>query len=103
MQGAAGLMLAGPAVAKPAGADQTRRDILAVVEAMQQAWNRGDFPGYMEGFWNPGVVFVSGGRIQDGIGIDVVGPVEIGNVARLTEPLDAQGMDAMACNRAQPG
>jgi uncharacterized protein (TIGR02246 family) len=33
---------------------------------MEAAWNRGDFRGYMEGFWNPGVVFVSRGRFQDG-------------------------------------
>ena len=67
LQGAAGLALAGPAVAQtPASAEKARRDILAVVAAMQAAWNRGDFRGYMDGFWNPGVVFVSGGRIQDG-------------------------------------
>jgi hypothetical protein len=33
---------------------------------MEQAWNRGDFRGYMAGFKNPDVVFVSGGKIQDG-------------------------------------
>ena len=33
---------------------------------MEAAWNRGDFRGYMEGFENPGVIFVSRGRIQDG-------------------------------------
>jgi uncharacterized protein (TIGR02246 family) len=38
--------------------------IRAVIEQMQQAWNRGDFAGYMAGFYNPGVVFVSRGRIQ---------------------------------------
>jgi uncharacterized protein (TIGR02246 family) len=31
---------------------------------MQAAWNRGDFHGYMAGFANPDVVFVSRGRIQ---------------------------------------
>jgi uncharacterized protein (TIGR02246 family) len=41
-------------------------DIRAVIARMEAAWNRGDFHGYMEGFWNPGVVFVSGGRFQDG-------------------------------------
>lgn len=40
--------------------------IRAVIADMEGAWNRGDFAGYMEGFWNPGVVFVSGGRFQDG-------------------------------------
>ena len=33
---------------------------------MEAAWNRGDFPGYMAGFKNPEVVFVSGGKFQDG-------------------------------------
>tara|TARA_R110002124_G_scaffold133942_7_gene296521 strand:+ start:6179 stop:6565 length:387 start_codon:yes stop_codon:yes gene_type:complete len=44
---------------------QTAEDaIRAVIAAMESAWNRGDFRGYMEGFANPDVVFVSGGRIQ---------------------------------------
>lgn len=45
---------------------QDEADIRAVVARMEAAWNRGDFRGYMEGFENPGVVFVSGGRFQDG-------------------------------------
>jgi ketosteroid isomerase-like protein len=40
--------------------------ILAVITAMQAAWNHGDFRGYMQGFKNPDVIFVSGGRFQDG-------------------------------------
>ena len=40
--------------------------ILDVVHHMEEAWNRGDFRGYMAGFKNPGVVFVSGGKFQDG-------------------------------------
>jgi uncharacterized protein (TIGR02246 family) len=55
--------LAAPAAARGAG---ERAAILAVVERMEAAWNRGDFRGYMAGFENPGVVFVSGGRFQDG-------------------------------------
>ncbi|SFB63793.1 conserved hypothetical protein [Rhizobium sp. NFR07] len=35
-----------------------------VIETIEAAWNRGDFCGYMEGFVNPNVVFVSRGRIQ---------------------------------------
>jgi ketosteroid isomerase-like protein len=31
---------------------------------MEAAWNRGDFRGYMEGFANPDVVFVSRGEFQ---------------------------------------
>lgn len=38
--------------------------IRALIARMQAAWNRGDFRGYMEGFANPDVVFVSRGRIQ---------------------------------------
>jgi uncharacterized protein (TIGR02246 family) len=37
-----------------------------VIADMEAAWNRGDFRGYMDGFLNPGVVFVSKGRFQDG-------------------------------------
>ena len=33
---------------------------------MEAAWNRGDFRGYMDGFANPDVVFVSRGRFQRG-------------------------------------
>jgi ketosteroid isomerase-like protein len=40
--------------------------ILKVIVDMQAAWNRGDFRGYMQGFKNPDVIFVSGGRFQDG-------------------------------------
>jgi len=38
--------------------------ILAVIARMEAAWNRGDFRGYMEGFANPDVVFVSRGEFQ---------------------------------------
>lgn len=40
--------------------------ILGSVHRMEEAWNRGDFRGYMAGFKNPDVVFVSGGKFQDG-------------------------------------
>lgn len=40
-------------------------EIRAVIADMQAAWNRGDFAGYMRGFQNPGVVFVSRGQFQD--------------------------------------
>ena len=42
-----------------------RTAILKVIDEMQTAWNRGDFRGYMQGFMNPGVIFVSKGRFQD--------------------------------------
>jgi len=57
------ICMASPVAADPA---QDRAAILAVVAQMEQAWNRGDFRGYMAGFSNPDVVFVSGGRFQDG-------------------------------------
>ena len=41
-----------------------RAAILSTVHRMEAAWNRGDFRGYMAGFKNPGVVFVSRGEIQ---------------------------------------
>jgi ketosteroid isomerase-like protein len=43
-----------------------RQAILSVVNRMETAWNRGDFRGYMAGFKNPNVVFVSGGKFQAG-------------------------------------
>ena len=58
-----------PAAAEPvdpAYAEQARAEMRALIAEMEAAWNRGDFRGYMEGFLNPGVVFVSRGRFQDG-------------------------------------
>jgi ketosteroid isomerase-like protein len=49
-----------------ASAAADKKQILDVIARMQDAWNRSDFRGYMEGFKNPDVVFVSGGRIQSG-------------------------------------
>jgi uncharacterized protein (TIGR02246 family) len=43
-----------------------RQQILDLISGMQAAWNRGDFRGYMDGFKNPDVIFVSGGRFQAG-------------------------------------
>ncbi len=40
--------------------------ILNTIHRMEDAWNRGDFRGYMAGFKNPDVVFVSGGKFQQG-------------------------------------
>lgn len=56
-----------PVLAAPAP-DQAadKAAILKVIADMEAAWNRGDFEGYMAGFQNPGVVFVSKGRFQDG-------------------------------------
>ncbi|HET7317369.1 MAG TPA: nuclear transport factor 2 family protein [Sphingomicrobium sp.] len=61
--------LAALAIAAPAAAatpTQERASILRTIHRMEAAWNRGDFRGYMAGFRNPDVVFVSGGKFQDG-------------------------------------
>jgi ketosteroid isomerase-like protein len=60
---AALLFVAAPSAASPAA---ERSAILATIGRMEAAWNRGDFKGYMAGFKNPDVVFVSGGKFQDG-------------------------------------
>jgi ketosteroid isomerase-like protein len=57
------IALAAPVAASPAS---ERAAILSTIQQMENAWNRGDFRGYMAGFENPGVVFVSGGKFQDG-------------------------------------
>ena len=44
--------------------EREKQAILAVISRMEQAWNRGDFRGYMEGFANPDVIFVSRGEFQ---------------------------------------
>jgi ketosteroid isomerase-like protein len=49
-----------------AGPKQDRAAILSTISRMESAWNNGDFRGYMAGFKNPDVVFVSGGKFQDG-------------------------------------
>ena len=59
----AAALLVTPAHASP---KTERAAILSVVARMEAAWNRGDFRGYMAGFKNPDVVFVSGGKFQDG-------------------------------------
>jgi uncharacterized protein (TIGR02246 family) len=41
-----------------------KQAIRDVISRMEAAWNRGDFRGYMEGFANPDVIFVSRGQFQ---------------------------------------
>jgi ketosteroid isomerase-like protein len=56
-----------PAAPVPAAAPDAEADkaaIRAVVAGMEAAWNRGDFAGYMKGFKQPDVVFVSKGEVQ---------------------------------------
>jgi uncharacterized protein (TIGR02246 family) len=45
----------------PAAEEASIRHVIADMEA---AWNRGDFRGYMAGFKNPDVMFVSRGQFQ---------------------------------------
>lgn len=47
-------------------AEAEQRAILALIGRMEAAWNRGDFPGYLEGFANPDVISVSRGEFQKG-------------------------------------
>ena len=54
------------AAAWPSAAEDAPAQIRAVITRMQDAWNLGDFDGYMRGFWNPGVRFVSGGKLITG-------------------------------------
>jgi ketosteroid isomerase-like protein len=56
-------LLAVPASASPTS---NRAAILSLIHRMEAAWNRSDFRSYMAGFKNPDVVFVSGGKFQDG-------------------------------------
>ncbi len=51
-------------VPTPVVEQQEKQAILQVIARMEAAWNRGDFRGYMEGFANPDVTFVSKGRFQ---------------------------------------
>jgi len=63
----AALLAAPAAAAQGLGAQAAEMDaIRKVIADMEAAWNRGDFAGYMQGFLNPGVVFVSRGQFQDG-------------------------------------
>jgi ketosteroid isomerase-like protein len=57
------VLAASPAAARPPAEDAPAR-IRQVIADMEAAWNRGDFRGYMQGFENPGVKFVSRGRMQ---------------------------------------
>jgi ketosteroid isomerase-like protein len=53
-------------LALAATAQGDKAAILGTVERMEAAWNRGDFRGYMAGFKKPDVIFVSGGKFQQG-------------------------------------
>ncbi|MGK2287175.1 YybH family protein [Pedomonas sp. V897] len=66
-----GLAPAATAGAEPAACTLCGVDVAAeeaairkVIADMEAAWNRGDFRGYMAGFANPDVIFVSRGQFQ---------------------------------------
>jgi uncharacterized protein (TIGR02246 family) len=58
------LLLVACARAPAYDAAAEEREIRQVIAEMEAAWNRGDFRGYMQGFKNPDVVFVSRGQFQ---------------------------------------
>ena len=62
----AALLLVPAACARPPAVDEAAEQaaIRRVIADMESAWNRGDFRGYMAGFKNPDVVFVSRGEFQ---------------------------------------
>jgi uncharacterized protein (TIGR02246 family) len=62
LMGAAPVPAADPVAGVDVAAEKAA--ILDVIARMEAAWNRGDFRGYMEGFANPDVVFVSRGQFQ---------------------------------------
>jgi uncharacterized protein (TIGR02246 family) len=47
-----------------AAQEAEKAQILQLITNMEAAWNRGDFRGYMAGFKNPDVIFVSRGQTQ---------------------------------------
>ena len=56
--------LLAPFAAIADSAEAEKQAILAVTARMEAAWNRGDFRGYMDGFANPDVIFISRGEYQ---------------------------------------
>jgi ketosteroid isomerase-like protein len=60
----AALLAFTPMAARAETPGQARAAILHTVSEMEAAWNRGDFKGYMAGFADPGVTFISGGKMQ---------------------------------------
>jgi uncharacterized protein (TIGR02246 family) len=53
-----------PARFDAAAQEAEKAQIRQLIVDMEAAWNRGDFRGYMAGFKNPDVIFVSRGQIQ---------------------------------------
>ena len=71
------LLLATAACGRSSGFDAAAEEarIRQVIVDMEAAWNRGDFRGYMAGFKNPDVVFVSRGELHfSDIRIEMLSP-----------------------------
>ena len=71
------LLLATAACGRISGFDAAAEEaqIRQVIVDMEAAWNRGDFRGYMAGFKNPDVVFVSRGELHfSDIRIEMLSP-----------------------------
>jgi uncharacterized protein (TIGR02246 family) len=58
------LLVCSSAMAAGPDAEAEKAAIRDVIARMEAAWNRGDFRGYMDGFANPDVIFVSRGEFQ---------------------------------------
>jgi len=58
------LVASASAMAQPVSPAVEEAAIRQVIADMEVAWNRGDFRGYMQGFRNPDVVFVSRAEFQ---------------------------------------
>ena len=56
-----------PSRERPATSADAPQAIRAVLDAQVAAWNRGDIPGYMQGYWrSPELSFYSGGTVTSG-------------------------------------
>ena len=61
------LFLRAGAFAKISADSAASLKIRAVMDAQVAAWNNGDIPGYMKGYWNSdSLIFTSGGNIRRG-------------------------------------
>ena len=59
-----GSVIAGASLAADTNVSKDEQAIRALTRRMEDAWNRGDFRGYMDGFANPDVIFISRGEYQ---------------------------------------
>ena len=51
----------------PSSDGRWQEEVAAVIDSQTAAWNRGDIPGYMKGYWySDSLLFTSGGRVRRG-------------------------------------